>query len=161
MKQALIEARKHVHDHSSHDTYNNTYAIIFFGTPHRGSNLAYWGRLLSGVAQATQMDTHDGILRDLDPKSNSSKLRELNLDFDDILCDHQKARELRVFSFQEALGMTGVNFLGGKVSPPSRAMFSVPRLDMFSRGGQSGQRETSNQSQGLSSLDRLKAYCSV
>ena len=81
--------------------------------------MAYWGRLLSGIAQATQMDTHDGILIDLDPKSNSSKLRELNLDFDDILCDNQKARQLRVFSFQEAQGMTGVNLLGGKVSLPS------------------------------------------
>lgn len=119
MKQALIEARKQVHDPSAQNTYNNTYAIIFFGTPHRGSNIAYWGRLLSGVAQATQMDTHDGILIDLDPKSNSSKSRELNLDFDDILCDNQKARQLRVFSFQEAQGMTGVNLLGGKVSLPS------------------------------------------
>ena len=62
------------------------------------------------------MDTHDGILIDLDPKSNSSKLRELNLDFDDILCDSQKARQLRIFSFQEAQGMTGVSLLGGKVS---------------------------------------------
>ena len=119
VKQALIEARKQVHDPSAQNTYNNTYAIIFFGTPHRGSNIAYWGRLLSGVAQATQMDTHDGILIDLDPKSNSSKSRELNLDFDDILCDNQKARQLRVFSFQEAQGMTGVNLLGGKVSLPS------------------------------------------
>ena len=119
VKQALIEARKQVHDPSAQNTYNNSYAIIFFGTPHRGSNIAYWGRLLSGVAQATQMDTHDGILIDLDPKSNSSKSRELNLDFDDILCDNQKARQLRVFSFQEAQGMTGVNLLGGKVSLPS------------------------------------------
>ena len=121
MKQALIEARKQVHDLSSHDTYNNTHAIIFFGTPHRGSNIASWGRLLSSIAQAAQMDTHDGILIDLDPKSHSSKLRELNLDFDDILCDSRKARQLRVFSFQEAQGMTGVNLLGGKVSLPSIA----------------------------------------
>ena len=116
VKQALIEARKQVHDSSSHDTYNNTYAIIFFGTPHRGSNIAYWGRLLCGIAQATQINTHDGILIDLDPKTNSSKLRELNLDFDDILCDSRKARQLRIFSFQEAQGMMGVNLLGGKVS---------------------------------------------
>ena len=67
------------------------------------------------------MDTNDAILRDLDPKSNSSKLRELILDFDDILCDSKKARQLQVFSFQEAQGMTGVNLFGGKVSLPSTA----------------------------------------
>ena len=65
------------------------------------------------------MDTNDGILIDLDPKSNSSKLKELNLDFDDILCDSQKARQLRVFSFQEEQGMKGFSLLGDKVSLPS------------------------------------------
>lgn len=113
VKQALIEARKQT---SFHDLYENTYAIIFFGTPHRGSNIASWGRLLSGIAQATQIDTNDGILIDLDPESGSSKLEELRLDFDDILRDSQRARKLRVFSFQEEQGMTGVRILGSKVS---------------------------------------------
>lgn len=113
MKQALIEARKQA---PFHDIYNNTYAILFFGTPHRGSNIASWGRLLSGIAQAAQVDTNDGILVDLDPESGSSKLEELRLDFDDILRDSQRARRLRVFSFQEEQGMTGVHILGSKVS---------------------------------------------
>lgn len=113
VKQALIEARKQT---SFHDLYKNTYATIFFGTPHRGSNIASWGRLLSGIAQATQIDTNDGILIDLDPESGSSKLEELRLDFDDILRDSQRARKLRVFSFQEEQGMTGVRILGSKVS---------------------------------------------
>lgn len=113
VKQALIEARKQT---SFHDIYNNTYAIIFFGTPHRGSNVASWGLLLSGIAQAAQIDTNDGILKDLDPKSGSSKLEELRLDFDDVLRDSQRAERLRVFSFQEEQGMTGIRLLGSKVS---------------------------------------------
>ena len=116
MKQALIEARKQADDQSLHDVYHNTHAIIFFGTPHRGSDLAGWARLLSTVAQAAQMDTNDAILIDLDPKSGSSKLEELRLDFDDVLNDDQRAQKLRVFSFQEEEGMTGVNLLGNKVS---------------------------------------------
>lgn len=113
VKQALIEARKQT---TFHDVYYNTYAIVFFGTPHRGSNVASWGRLLSGIAQAAQVDTNDGILIDLDPASGSSKLEELRLDFDDILRDSQRARKLRVFSFQEEQGMTGIHILGSKVS---------------------------------------------
>ena len=64
------------------------------------------------------MDTNDAILIDLDPGSGSSKLEELRLDFDDILHDKQRVRELRVFSFQEAKGIKGVNLLGNKVGLP-------------------------------------------
>ena len=116
VKQALIEARKQANDASSRDVYANTYAVIFFGTPHRGSRYASWGRLLSTIAQAAQMDTSGAILIDLDPESGSSKLEELILDFDDILNDSQRAKELRVFSFQEEEGMAGVKLLGSKVS---------------------------------------------
>ena len=112
----MIEARKQVNDPYSRDVYINTCGIIFFGTPHRGSRHASWGRLLSTIAQAAQMDTNDGILIDLDPESGSSKLEELILDFDDVLNDNQRAKELRVFSFQEEEGMAGVKLLGSKVS---------------------------------------------
>ena len=67
------------------------------------------------------MDTNDGILIDLDAKSDSSKLEELRLDFDDILRDSQRVRELRVFTFQEEEGMTSVYLLGNKVSLQSTA----------------------------------------
>ena len=116
MKQALIEAPKPADDPYFRLVYDNTHAIIFFGTPHRGSDLAGWGRLLSTIAQAAQMDTNDAILIDLDPRSGSSKLEELRLDFDDVLNDDQRAQKLRVFSFQEEEGMTRVNLLGNKVS---------------------------------------------
>ena len=116
MKQILIEARKQVNDRSLHEIYINSHAVIFFGTPHRGSRIASWGRLLGTIAQAAQMDINDAILMDLDPKSGSSKLEELRLDFDDILRDSQRAEELRIFSFQEEKGMTGVSLLSDKVS---------------------------------------------
>lgn len=64
------------------------------------------------------MDINDGILRDLDPESGSSKLKELVYDFDDVLRDSQRPKGLGVYSFQEELGMTGVSLLGGKVSLP-------------------------------------------
>lgn len=122
MKQALIEARKPADDPSFHHVYDNTHAIIFFGTPHRGSDLAGWGRLLSNITQAAQMDTNTSILKDLDPEGGSSKLEELMLDFDDVLRDSQRAKQLHVFSFQEEEGMTGVNLLGNKVSLRMRCL---------------------------------------
>lgn len=117
MKQVLIEARKQANNQSLHHVYSSAHAIIFFGTPHRGSQLASWGRLLSTIAQAAQMDTNDAILIDLDPKSGSSKLKELILDFDGILRDSQRAKELQIFTFQEEQGMKGVKLLGSKVVP--------------------------------------------
>lgn len=116
VKQALIEARKATHDLSILQIYNNSHGVIFFGTPHRGSDMASWGLLLKNIAQVALMDTNDAILIDLDPKRGSSKLEELRLDFDDVLRDSQRTKELRVFSFQEEQGMTGVSLLSGKVS---------------------------------------------
>ena len=54
VKQALIEARKQTHDLELLDIYDSTHAVIFFGTPHRGSDLASWGRLLSAIAEVVR-----------------------------------------------------------------------------------------------------------
>ena len=115
VKQALIEARKQTHEPDLLDIYDSTHAIIFFGTPHRGSDLASWGLMLSTIAEAVQLDTNNAVLRDLDPTSGSSKLEEMRLDFDDILRDGHRSKELRVYSFQEEEGMTSIKWLGGKV----------------------------------------------
>lgn len=123
VKQALIEAQKQIHDPDLLDINGSTHAIIFFGTPHRGLDLASWGLLLSTVAKAAQFDTNEAVLRDLDPMSGSSKLEEMRLDFDNILRDSQRLSELHVYSFQEEEGMTGIKLLGGKV----RSFAYVPR----------------------------------
>lgn len=115
VKQALIEARKQTHDLELLDIYDSAHAVIFFGTPHRGSELASWGRLLSAIAEAVQLDTNSAVLRDMDPTSGSSKLEEMRLDFDDILQDDRRSRELRIYSFQEEEGMTGLKMFGDKV----------------------------------------------
>ena len=115
VKQALIEARKQTHDLDLLDIYNSTHAVIFFGTPHRGSDLASWGLLLSNIAEAVQLDTNNAVLRDLDPTSGSSKLEEMRLDFDDILRDDGRFKELRIYSFQEEEGMTGFRIIRNKV----------------------------------------------
>ncbi len=125
MKQALIEARKQLADPSLLDIYTSTHAVVFFGTPHRGSGTASWGLILSAIAQAVQIDANSAILRDLNPNSGSSKLEELVLDFDDILRDTQRAQELRIFSFLEEKGMAGVKIFAGKVSLPTNYTIKI------------------------------------
>lgn len=120
VKQALIEARKQTYEPDLRDIYSSTHAIIFFGTPHRGSDLASWSLLLSDIAEAAQLDTNNAILRDLDPTSGSSKLEEMRLDFDDILRDSHRSKDLQVYSFQEEEGMTGIKMFGNKVRSRSR-----------------------------------------
>ena len=115
VKQALIEARKQTHDQELLDVYESTHAVIFFGTPERGAELASWERLLSDIAKAVQLDTNSAVLRNLDPMSGSSKLVEMRRDFDDILQDDRRSRELRIYSFQEEEGMMGLKMFGDKV----------------------------------------------
>lgn len=83
----------------------STRAIIFLGTPHRGSNdMAALGDLVRRVAST--------ILR-ID--TNAAILRALGLDSPELeLCRESFNTQWRVYNFQvktfqEALGMTGVN----------------------------------------------------
>jgi len=49
------------------------------GTPHRGSNIATWGRLLAGIAKAAFLSPKTELLNDL--KANSKSLNTLSEDF--------------------------------------------------------------------------------
>ena len=117
VKQAIVEARKRVSSGHVHDIYASARAVIFFGTPHRGSDSASWGLMATNLAKAAQMDVNDAILRDLDPASGSSKLLELRRDFHDVLQDSMRRSSLQLYTFQEELGMTSLKALGGKVIP--------------------------------------------
>ena len=117
VKQALVEARKRISSSHIHDIYTSARAVIFFGTPHRGSDSASWGLMASNLAKAAQMDVNDAILRELDPASGNSKLLELRRDFYDILQDTGQRSRLQLYTFQEELGMTSLRALGGKVIP--------------------------------------------
>lgn len=117
VKEAMIEARKRVNNGHLHEIYTSALAVIFFGTPHQGSDLASWGLLLSNLAKAAQLDVNDAILRDLDTAGGTSKLLELRRDFHDVLQDSHHRSPLQLYTFQEELGMTGVKGFSGKVIP--------------------------------------------
>ena len=115
VKRALVEARKMKHDKELQDVSYSSSAIIFFGTPHRGADKVAWGIMLSNIFKAFRISTTDAILRNLDPHGGSSKLTELTLDFNAILEDESRQKDLKLYSFQEQSGMTGIQGLSGKV----------------------------------------------
>ena len=125
VKEALLESLRRRDRESEYDLSSLCSGIIFFGTPHRGANDAYWGQILSNIVGAIQVDTNSSILRDLEPSSGSSKLEELRLNFMDILDDGH----IKIYSFQESAGKTGIKLAGGKVVPDESSSFDSRRFE--------------------------------
>jgi hypothetical protein len=96
-------------DEDLKDIYGSTHAIIFFGTPHRGSDYASLGLTMRNIAIATGLDANDRILRDLAPDSGT--LEMLRQEFSKML----GVRAFKVYTFQEARGYKGIQGLQGKV----------------------------------------------
>ncbi len=92
----------------------STSAIIFLGTPHRGSPelaaLGEWARSIMGILR---METNQAILAALGLKTTD--LERAQESFSSLWNDH----DFRVKTFQEGLGLTGIRLgvLGNKVVP--------------------------------------------
>jgi hypothetical protein len=86
----------------------STQGIVFFGTPHKGSNDAKWGLILRSIASAA-FATNDKIIRALEP--DSELLDKLARDFQDII-DEGK---IKICSLLESEGKTGLPIFNGKV----------------------------------------------
>ncbi|KAL9624980.1 MAG: hypothetical protein Q9160_000709 [Pyrenula sp. 1 TL-2023] len=109
VKEALIEGQKQGVYDPAKDVSRHCPAIVFFGTPHRGSNAASWGLMLSRIAQAVMFDTNTAILTDLNPSSGSSKLEDIERDFNPFL------KHMKIYTFQESVAVTGFGPLSNKV----------------------------------------------
>ena len=116
MKQALIESSKQDRDGRDRNLHKACRAVIFFGTPHRGSPDASLGSVIAGIAKMMQFDINKSILRDLDPKSGSPILAILLDDFNSLLTQEK----IQVYTFQESAGKTGFGPFTGKVKQPVR-----------------------------------------
>ncbi|CZR69344.1 uncharacterized protein PAC_19244 [Phialocephala subalpina] len=122
VKEALVESKKHGPDSPKIDVYKSTQGVVFFGTPHKGSNDAKWGLLLRSIASAA-FDTNDKIIRTLEP--DSELLDKLARDFQDI-ADEGK---LKVCSLLESAGKTGLPIFNSKVVPDSSASFGSRKFE--------------------------------
>lgn len=90
-----------------------TKLIVFLGTPHRGSLYAGWGGIASNLACLALQDTNKKIIETLDV--NSEVLDNIQEEFNTIV--HESG--IKIHSFQEARGLSGLIGLDGKVSQQS------------------------------------------
>lgn len=74
--KALLLARI---EHRYESIYQQTIGITFFGTPHRGSEIADYGGVLSKIATNIMHKPDSKLIRAL--KSNSDELVQLTSDF--------------------------------------------------------------------------------
>ncbi|KAH6840786.1 hypothetical protein B0I37DRAFT_347260 [Chaetomium sp. MPI-CAGE-AT-0009] len=103
---------------------DSTSAVVFLGTPHRGSpELAALGEWARSLISTLRMETNDAILNALNLRTTD--LERAQESFSALWFKY----DFRVKTFQEGLGLTGVNLsvLGNKVVPDSSSVIGDAR----------------------------------
>lgn len=95
--------------HRSDICRSRTRAIVFLGTPHRGSVYAGWGAIASNLAQVALQDSNKKIIKTLDV--SSEVLDNIHEEFKAIVSECG----VKIHSFQEARGISGMKGLNNKV----------------------------------------------
>ena len=90
-----------------------TRLVVFLGTPHRGSTLASWGEIASNLARLVLQDSQKKIVETLEV--DSEVLDNIHEQFVDMILNYG----IRIHSFQEGRGISGIKGLNGKVRCPS------------------------------------------
>ncbi|KAF2968399.1 hypothetical protein GQX73_g5137 [Xylaria multiplex] len=85
------------------------WAVVFCGSPHRGSDAAAWGKLATNLIAVALMDSNSRLFSDL--QVDSRVLSRIQADFLKALW----RAPLRIHSFQEGRALTGVKGLDSKV----------------------------------------------
>lgn len=114
-------------DQGLRDIYQSTYAVIFFGTPHRGSSYANLGVLARDIAVAAGFNATDVLVRSLKPEADM--LTILRTEFARML--HDEA--FKIHSFQEGQGFTGFSAASRKVRRLTRVLLACSVLIWVSR----------------------------
>jgi hypothetical protein len=99
LKKALIIAHERADRYSS--ISRDTFGVMFMGTPHRGSDVAFWGKVFGTMADVfTAGSIRTQLLQDLQPKS--SCVGEICLQF------VERSQYLRIFTIYERLKIKGI-----------------------------------------------------
>jgi hypothetical protein len=94
-------------DNELSSVYRFTLAILFLGTPHRGSDLSQAGVILERILRVAGFDTNTQTIRTLLRSSTDLTVCQENF----LRLYEDPRRHFCVRTFQEAKGLTGVNFL--------------------------------------------------
>jgi len=119
-------------DHDLASVYLSTSAILFLGTPHRGSDFSQAGGTLERIMRAVRFDTNGQNIKTL--LRNSTDLITCQENFLRLYQDPQ--RHFCVRTFQEAYGLTGLN-LGGLNNKVCITEFGMAD-DIFSNNAEVG-----------------------
>ena len=84
----------------------STKAVMFFGTPHRGSEFTDLGETIRRIVSAAGFDTTKQNLRSLEV--DSGMLEDCHRRFQQL----QSRQGIEIFTFQENRGVAGVAYLG-------------------------------------------------
>jgi hypothetical protein len=108
-------------DFQSHlfSIFKSTYGVMFFGTPHRGSEMASMGRIAAKIVNLGLGESNHELLRALE--LGSSELQRISDCFSRML--PRQSKGLAVYSFLEGLPITGSS-VAGKVSKISSRLIN-------------------------------------
>jgi hypothetical protein len=95
--------------HRSNVCRSRTKAIVFLGTPHRGSMYAGWAEIASNLVRLALQDSNKKLIETLEV--NSEVLDNIHEEFKTIV--HELG--IKIHSFQEARGISGMRGLHNKV----------------------------------------------
>jgi hypothetical protein len=109
ISQALHQAQQSK-DEMENNILLSTHAVLFFGTPHRGSPYANMGQVVERAAKV-MFSTNPKILGNLSP--DGEMLERVRMEFARMLDEHK----FKAYSFQEAKGLSGIKFFSRKVRP--------------------------------------------
>lgn len=86
--------------------YESTKAIMFFGTPHRGSGFSDLGETMRRIVSAGGFDTAKQNIGTL--AINSGMLEDCHIRFERL----QIRRGIEIYTFHETHGVKGISYLG-------------------------------------------------
>ncbi|KAF2236094.1 hypothetical protein EV356DRAFT_531340 [Viridothelium virens] len=120
VKQALIYSNLAEENPDLQLIESSTKALIFFGTPHRGSTYAAWGKLAAAIAAATLFDVNARNINVLE--SHGQPLAELEKSFGRLI----RHDNFTIHNFQEAKGFKSVAYLNQRIVEPWSASIGDP-----------------------------------
>ncbi|KAK4150281.1 putative kinesin light chain [Chaetomidium leptoderma] len=94
--------------------------IVFLGTPHRGGSYAGWGEIAANLALLALQDTNKKIIRSL--AVNGEVLDNIHEEFKTLIY----GSDIKVHSFQEARGLSGMRGLHNKVVGDFSSKLDLP-----------------------------------
>ncbi|KAI1609010.1 hypothetical protein EDD37DRAFT_673546 [Exophiala viscosa] len=102
------------------DVLLSTFALIFFGTPHRGGAYTNLGLTIAKMAKAAGFSVNDQNIRDL--RGDSPVLALIRDGFSQLL----ESGTFYISTFQESLGYSGFGWMDSKVVPNESSELGHP-----------------------------------